>query len=279
MKVKVLVVDWRSRSTKENFASSTSKLNCQWFQLPLRRKINQLLGTVALFASVGVTVPANADSKVAIAPLLPNPQLAGEFQQAARKDIKLLDVDGYRRRVMERFSKQDFQGAIEDLNEVIDLEPNDAYAYLLRGISRDYLKNYQGAIEDYNQVIKLDPNNAEAYNSRCYTRARGLRDYQGAIADCNESIRLNPNIPESYASRCYTRAGLGDKKALEDCDRALEIAPEYAWGYEDRALARSILGDKPGAIADVQQAAKLYKEQGNMVDYQRVQEILKQLQP
>ena len=39
----------------------------------------------------------------------------------------------------------------------------DANAYNIRGISKKNLKDYSGAIDDYNKAIELNPNDANAY--------------------------------------------------------------------------------------------------------------------
>ena len=59
-----------------------------------------------------------------------------------------------------------FDYAINDLNEVIRLEPNNSSAYAVRGEA--YLKKgqYYEAISDYSEAIGLDLNNADAYGSR-----------------------------------------------------------------------------------------------------------------
>lgn len=308
MKVKILAVNSRSRSSREQEISPCDR-GTAFGQIiygcyprtfcpqasPLRvYLLKPLLITIALLAPLALPVPANADSNLAIAPLLPNSQLAGEFQQAARKDIELLDVNDYRRQAVEKLSNEDFQGALKDLNEVIRLEPTDAYAYFLRGTIRYILKDYQGTIEDYNQVLKLDPNNVLVYgfrgdlysqlgeyqaaiedysqvikldpnNSSVYLN-RGLirdtiKDYQGAIEDYNQLLKLDPNNSMAYNNRCYTRArGLGDYQgAIADCNESIRLDPENAYAYASRCYTRAGLGDTK-AIEDCDRALEINPE-------------------
>jgi hypothetical protein len=55
-------------------------------------------------------------------------------------------------------------------------------------------------------------------------------------------------------------------------------APDYATAYFLRGLVKYILGDKQGAIADCNQAAQLFSQQGNMEMYLKTLEIIKKLE-
>ena len=53
----------------------------------------------------------------------------------------------------------DKQGAINDYNEAIRLNPGDALAYYNRGIAKSELRMTQSAIEDFREVVRLvEPN-------------------------------------------------------------------------------------------------------------------------
>ena len=83
--------------------------------------------------------------------------------------------------------------------------------------------DYQGAIADLTQALQLNPNNLEAY----YLRANAyyhLENYQGAIADFTQAITLNPDYVGAYTGRGIAYLNLGDKpKALEDFRQAATL--------------------------------------------------------
>ena len=58
-----------------------------------------------------------------------------------------------------------------------------------RGIVKDDLKQYNEAIKDYNQAIELNPQNAEAYSNRGNVKAR-LKQYTAAIKDYKKAKKL-----------------------------------------------------------------------------------------
>ena len=66
---------------------------------------------------------------------------------------------------------------------------DDAAAYYNRGIVKKNLGDYQGAIADFNQAIQLKPDYANAYNNRGVAKSN-LGDKQGAIADFNQAAQF-----------------------------------------------------------------------------------------
>jgi tetratricopeptide (TPR) repeat protein len=115
-----------------------------------------------------------------------------------------------------------YREAAAAINKAIELSPRAAF-YNNRGNVRNELGDKQGAIDDYNQAIKINPNYAGAYNNRGIVR-KDLGDKPGAIADYNLAIKFNPNYAQAYYNRAYVYYQLGDKqKAREDLQRAAQL--------------------------------------------------------
>jgi tetratricopeptide (TPR) repeat protein len=66
--------------------------------------------------------------------------------------------------------------------------------------------------------------------------------------------------------------------AIEQYNQAIETYPQYAEAFTYRAIAKAQIGDESGAIADLEQAASLFQEQGNTEAYQQIQQVLQQAQ-
>jgi Flp pilus assembly protein TadD len=58
-----------------------------------------------------------------------------------------------------------FEKAIQDYNQAIELNPKDARVFNNRGTAYADLKQFEKAIQDYNQAIELNPKDARVFNS------------------------------------------------------------------------------------------------------------------
>ncbi|MBC1190089.1 tetratricopeptide repeat protein [Microcystis aeruginosa CS-558/01A06] len=89
-----------------------------------------------------------------------------------------------------------YNGAIKDLALVIRINPNydkipHSRAFLKRGYAHLRLNNNQGAIQDYNQAIYLQPQDAKAYVYRGLMRANKYQEYAGALEDFTAAVARN----------------------------------------------------------------------------------------
>lgn len=156
-----------------------------------------------------------------------------------------------------KFYREDYRGAIADLNKAIKLDPKDLEAYLVRGAAKDLLEDYRGAIADYDKAIEVDPKHAMAYSLRGDSKY-DHEDYRGAIADYDKAIELDPNLAMAYRLRGGAKFHLEDYRgAIADSDKAIELAPDLTMAYVGRGSAKARLKDYRGAIADYDKAITL----------------------
>ena len=145
---------------------------------------------------------------------------------------------------------------MELYSQIIGIDPNIAEVYINRGILRKNMKDEEGALQDYNKAIELNPNDAAYYNRGILKK--DMNDKDGALQDYNKAIELNPNDAMAYNNRGSLRSDMNDKDgALQDYNKAIELNPNYAVAFNNRAdlyLERDNL-DK--ALADVNHSIDL----------------------
>jgi lipoprotein NlpI len=117
--------------------------------------------------------------------------------------------------------------------------------------------DYDRAIKDYDQAIQLDPKFAGAYSNRGSAYAN-KGDYDRAIKDYDQSIQLDPKLAGAYSNRgnAYMRKGDYDR-AVKDYDQAIQLDPKDASAYFNRGLLNLYAGDLPKAHADLTHASEL----------------------
>jgi tetratricopeptide (TPR) repeat protein len=148
-------------------------------------------------------------------------------------------------------------GNIAPVSVSSQLKPAD---FLLSGRDKSQAGNYQGALNDYNQAIQLDPKYANAYNSRGFLKENQLGDTAGALADYNRAIQLNPQYEVAVNNRGFLRLTKKNdvQGALADYTQAIAINPKYYIAFNNRGvLKEENMKDVPGALADYNMALSL----------------------
>jgi tetratricopeptide (TPR) repeat protein len=169
------------------------------------------------------------------------------------------------------------QEAISDYDRAIAINPQYAIVYNNRGFAKSALGNKQGAISDYDKAIAINPQYAIAYNNRGSVKSE-LGNKQGSISDYDKAIAINPQLAQAYYNRGSVKSKLDNKQgAISDYDKAIAINPQDAQAYVNRGVAKSGLGNKQGGITDISKAAELFRQQGQMEDYQKLMGIIARL--
>jgi tetratricopeptide (TPR) repeat protein len=127
------------------------------------------------------------------------------------------------------FDKRQWDKAIAEYNEAIELDPKYADAYLNRGNANYNKGQYDQAIDDYTKAIEINPGLADAYANRGLAYAQGKGQFDQAISDFNKAIGINPGYAMAYNYRAVTYYYQGeDDKAWEDVHKAQSLGYKFA---------------------------------------------------
>ncbi|MXZ00817.1 serine protease, partial [Candidatus Poribacteria bacterium] len=170
---------------------------------------------------------------------------------------KVVQAHFYFREGMDKFNDGNLKGAMDDFNQAIKLNPDNAENYKFRAKAKVHLGHRVSAIEDYNQAIKLNPDDVGIYKDKAKARS-DFGDHTGAVEDYNQAIKINPDDADAYKKRGDTKAKLSDHEgAIVDYNQAIQLDPDDAEAYQKRGDAKGKLGDKAGKIEDHSQAIQL----------------------
>ena len=174
--------------------------------------------------------------------------------------------EAYNNRGLVKDHMGDYRGAADDYTKALEINPKYDEAYVGRGNAKNAMGNYEGAIEDYNKALEINIKSAKAYYNRGVVKAT-LGKMQEAIVDFNTSIEINPQYAEAFNNRGNAKGSLGDMHgAINDFTKSIEINPQNAQAFDNRGKAEFALGDKNGACSDWNKAGELgMKESYEMV--------------
>ena len=106
----------------------------------------------------------------------------------------------------------DYKGAIADLSQAIELNPNEADFYYQRGLILGKLSDRQSAVQDFDDAIARDPNHAWAYLQR-----------GGLSFDLGSSFQITDYRGFNYNLDRLTGDRRGDARAILDLRKARDL--------------------------------------------------------
>lgn len=137
----------------------------------------------------------------------------------------------------------DFERALEQAEEALERDPQDALALFNRGVAAKELGRLELAEQSLRRSAELEP----AYAGDAARRIGQIRaargDPAGALAHFQEAVRLEPEQPEAHYDLGYLHETQGRfAEAAEHYRRSLAIDPNYTLAL--KGLAR-IATDRP----------------------------------
>ena len=163
--------------------------------------------------------------------------------------------------------------AIAQLRKAIEVEPDAADLHMLlassladcigRGDTKDCEAQRSEAISEFDKSIALQPT-AEAYCARALVR-RQPADQALSLADIDAAIKLDAKAVQPYFTRglLWMQAKTYDK-AVADFSQVMVLDPKNADGLRARAEAYDDMDNVEAQIADLQAAAILAPDDGEI---------------
>lgn len=155
---------------------------------------------------------------------------------------------------------QNYSASIADYTKSININPI-SNSYFRRALAKGELQDFYGALNDYDKIIELgvppDKNDmATVYNNKAYTLVK-LKRFDDALPFANKAIELNSNLWFIWDTRGEIYFQLGDyKKCIADMTKAIAINPDQN-SYFFRGLSKIKTGDKSNGCQDLSKSGEL----------------------
>ena len=134
--------------------------------------------------------------------------------------------------------------------------------YYKSGKEKLISEDYEGAIADFSNSIEIDPNVHLPYTKRAKAKYE-LKDFEGAIADYDKAIKIDPSFPSDYYERGFAKCGLDEtsttSSAIHDFKKAKEMFYEPA-DITLKDFEEHLREEVASGGADAEEAATLLKE-------------------
>ena len=158
-------------------------------------------------------------------------------------------------------------GELEDAQEAVRQNPNDAKAHFNLGLAYNELGQYQDAIPHYEETIRISPTHPKIYDAHwglgsTYSK---LGQHQEAIASYKEALRIKPGHAVALLNLESAYDELGQyKEAITSYKEALRTEPDFAKTHYGLGRVYIKSGRYQEAIAPNKEAIRIKPDQAGL---------------
>jgi tetratricopeptide (TPR) repeat protein len=171
-------------------------------------------------------------------------------KKTAKNDYRI--ANAYMARSMCRMSMQNYNSAIDDISEAIELKPEYSDLYMARSIIHLQAKQYDECITWANKGLQLKPEFEELILIKVKAKL-SKKNYAEALNDLDTVLlKINPRNLEAWNLRGDAKQKQKEFKGAADAfTKAIEIDAQNYAAFYDRGICRAHLKDFDGALADM----------------------------
>ena len=139
--------------------------------------------------------------------LAAKPQNAEKISEQFAAEDKIFRSNQLLTEASKLYYNGDLNGVLSLCTQAIELNPNNAIAYSIRGAVYYRLNDFNGAVADFNRATQLNPSDYKNFYNRGLAHVK-LKDYRSAERDFSRALELNPNDEDSRYNRDLCRRAM-----------------------------------------------------------------------
>ncbi len=205
-----------------------------------------------------------------------------DSQPGEQADTIPATPESFVQRLEAKYEAGEYAATLKDLNWLIQIHPQNVKAIALRGVVQARLDNRAEAVADLALAARLQAEEGPDADEVRFRRGQMrliLSDCDGAVEEFSALIeKAQPPQSRYFVQRGHSyRLMENAEQAFKDYSNAISLDSENALLYELRADVQKAMGSNEGAIADYQQAATLWLNQGHWQKHQQVVDSVRSL--
>jgi tetratricopeptide (TPR) repeat protein len=154
---------------------------------------------------------------------------AGSFEQALKRDRHSVDARIGLARI--HFVKQEYEQAAQFINEALRIQPSNAEALALKGVSSMQNEKWEDAADYFEKARQADPKLQMIYVNLAKSH-RKLGNLKAAEEAARSAIKLNPENDQAHAQLSAVLFKMKRRKeGIKEMIEAIRINPLYIRGY------------------------------------------------
>ncbi|WP_117170314.1 tetratricopeptide repeat protein [Paraliobacillus sediminis] len=158
------------------------------------------------------------------------------------------------------YEKEQYDLALEDVNQRLEKYPEDPILYNEKGYALNFIGQYEEAIQSLNKAIELDNQMDGAFNNKALS-LNELGEYEQAIVAGQKAIDISDKEPEQFINMGNAHYMLERyEKALEYYDKALAIDASAPYALYGKGVSLYFLYEDEKGIPYLEQYIKAYPE-------------------
>ncbi len=176
---------------------------------------------------------------------------------AEKSDRPPESADDWFKLGVEQLDHQDYEGALESFNHVVELNIYDHRAWTNLGTVLSHCGRLSEAVTAYDHALSIKPDFLIVWNNRGDVLF-DLHRIEEAIASYDQALALESQQPDTWSNRALALANSEKwEEAIKSWERALEFKPEDWEIWFNRGLAFGMLEKWEEAIGSWDQALEL----------------------
>ncbi len=170
--------------------------------------------------------------------------------------------------------------ALDELSMLLDMDPRNEEARLLRAVAYQGLDEFPLAIQDYEAVLQRNPSSLKAHYNLGMIYAFKLNDREKALRHFDRFLSQDPSHPKSFTvAKIMCSVDEGRSERSPEIQEELDRVTQFSDPRERREKLLALSRKAPGSPVPLFLIAKTYEYEGNSREAEKYYQLSLEVRP